>query len=955
MAIAPQRSFVRSVLPWLVGTVMLIVYLVTLDKVVTVQSVLPLARASGAEWHPVYISPLSWLITLPVRWLPANTQLIGLNFIGALCAAMSLALLARCVSILPHNRTPFQRARLVAGNSLLNIRLAWVPVVFAVLMCGLQRTFWEHAVIWKGEMLDLLLFAYCVRCLLEFRLSEKNLWLYKLALVYGMGIANNFAMIGFFPALLAALLWVKGWPFFRLHFLARMFLFALVGLSLYLVLPIVQMQSDVQPVTFAQALKANLLFQKQHVFGFPRWRAGWIGIYALLPLMLAGVRWPGTFDDTSSAGKAFTLAFAIVLHAGLLAFCIYIAFDPPTAPRQFGLGLSFLPAYFLGALSIGYYSGFLLLIFQGGHGKRRPRFSMPPLVNHAVAVVVCAGAIFVVTRLVAQNTSKIREAISPTMHDYAVALAKSLPEKSAVVLSDDPVRLHAVGALLDRSAADTHLLIDTASLTQPAYHTFLRKRYGDRWPNLSPERGTAAISSQQIVQLLSELGQKHEIIYLHPSFGFYFETFYQEPRKLVYLLKPYGRNSIVARVPGNAIIAEQTAAWNAVATGPLKELKATVAALPSDSAERARHGSTYVAAYYSRALDWWGVELQRAVRFDEAAKFFAEAVALNPDNAAALINQEANAAWRGGQRLAPIGKNAEEKLKLYRGVNELLGSCGPVDQPEFAIQAANMLMQKGFYRQAEHMVQRAIAYVPDNLVYRAALANVTLLSQQPDRALTLIYAIAPRAKEVGPALQIEVARIEAFARYSRDDFPTAERILRRTVAQFPEHDASYTALSQLYIIYANKFRGETNLVAARTQLTNALKVIEGQITVQSNNPTARFQQGTLLIALDDHENAAAAFTKVLELQKDNSTALLNRAIARLQSNKLDDAEGDYQELLRQFTPNYRVYYGLGEIAYRKKNWRAAIAHYKDYLRYAQEAAGEEISFVQTRMAQLKKK
>jgi tetratricopeptide (TPR) repeat protein len=139
------------------------------------------------------------------------------------------------------------------------------------------------------------------------------------------------------------------------------------------------------------------------------------------------------------------------------------------------------------------------------------------------------------------------------------------------------------------------------------------------------------------------------------------------------------------------------------------------------------------------------------------------------------------------------------------------------------------------------------------------------------------------------------------------------------------------------------------------QLTNALKVIDGQLKVQPNNPAAHFQQGTLLISLDDYDNAAVAFTKVLELQKDNNTALLNRAIARLQSNKLDDAERDYQELLRQFTPNYRVYYGLGEIAYRKKNWRAAIDHYKDYLRYAQEAAGEEISFVQTRLAQLKKK
>src|SRR5204862_5517690 len=118
--------------------------LATLDKVVTVQSVAPLARLSGADWHPTYTAPLNWLVTLPVRALPAGAQLLGLNFIAALCAALGLALLARCVAILPHDRTQLQRDKLAEDDSFLSIRLAWVPVLFAVLVCGLQRSFWEH-------------------------------------------------------------------------------------------------------------------------------------------------------------------------------------------------------------------------------------------------------------------------------------------------------------------------------------------------------------------------------------------------------------------------------------------------------------------------------------------------------------------------------------------------------------------------------------------------------------------------------------------------------------------------------------------------------------------------------------------------------------------------------------------------------------------------------------------
>jgi len=48
-------------------------------------------------------------------------------------------------------------------------------------------------------MLDLLLFAYVIRNLLEFRLDGRESWLLKASLVYGAGMTNNWAMIGFFP------------------------------------------------------------------------------------------------------------------------------------------------------------------------------------------------------------------------------------------------------------------------------------------------------------------------------------------------------------------------------------------------------------------------------------------------------------------------------------------------------------------------------------------------------------------------------------------------------------------------------------------------------------------------------------------------------------------------------------------------------------------------------------
>ena len=129
MQTTESRSFVRNVLPWLAAGGLLLVYLFTLDTDLTPTSLVPLTRATGQDWRPVFIAPITWLASLPVRLLPAGAQLIGLNLLGAIFAALSLGLLARAVSILPHDRTQSQRDRATDANAFLRLKLAWVPVV----------------------------------------------------------------------------------------------------------------------------------------------------------------------------------------------------------------------------------------------------------------------------------------------------------------------------------------------------------------------------------------------------------------------------------------------------------------------------------------------------------------------------------------------------------------------------------------------------------------------------------------------------------------------------------------------------------------------------------------------------------------------------------------------------------------------------------------------------------
>src|SRR2546426_1378901 len=247
-AVSSRNRFVSTTLPWVIAAAALAVSLVTLNRWISFSNLLQVAKVSGWTWQPELSEPLYWLLTYPFHWLPVKAIPIALNLLSALCAVLTLALLARSVALLPHDRTHEQRQREHGEFSLLSIPLAWLPPVLAALVCGLQLTFWEHATAASGEMLNLLLFAYVIRCVLEFRIDERESWLTRAALVYGLGMANNWAMIGFFPLFLVWLVWIRGLSFFDLRFLGRMFLWGLAGLLLYLLLPILQSRAEIGAV-----------------------------------------------------------------------------------------------------------------------------------------------------------------------------------------------------------------------------------------------------------------------------------------------------------------------------------------------------------------------------------------------------------------------------------------------------------------------------------------------------------------------------------------------------------------------------------------------------------------------------------------------------------------------------------------------------------------------------------
>src|SRR6185436_6731168 len=288
-----RMGFVRCKLPWIAGAAAFALFLITLNQWVNLRSLPVAAKIASWEWGLPLQGPLFYLVTLPLKWFPAAVQPLAMNVFTAICAALTLVLLGRSVALLPHDRTHEQRQRERSDYSLLSNNLAWVPVVFAVFVCALELTFWENATAITAEMFDLLVFAYLIRCLLEYRITLEDRWLSKMAFVYGLGVTNNFALIAYFPLFLGALVWIRGIRFFDPAFLVQMAVLGMIGLLLYLLLPSLWVIRHEGDYSLFQVLRTNWASQKAFLVDTPQLRSRvlLLSLTSLLPVILMGIHW----------------------------------------------------------------------------------------------------------------------------------------------------------------------------------------------------------------------------------------------------------------------------------------------------------------------------------------------------------------------------------------------------------------------------------------------------------------------------------------------------------------------------------------------------------------------------------------------------------------------------------------------------------------------------------------
>jgi len=897
---------------------MLAGYALTLNHGLTLENFSQVARAEGLIWTPSLIAPVTFLLTWPFAWLPAVWIPLALNFFTALCAAISLAWLARSVSLLPHDLTkqaaPQNRFWTFTPPPLMGRRLPWLPPVLAVVLCGFQFTFWENAVVASGEMISLLLFAYVVRCFLEYNASGRDAWLLRGALVYGLAVANDWFLLLFFPVLLLALIWVKrlflinSYQFelmfqrrdtIKWHLLWQIPVCWFAGALLILLLPILASQSPVAHGELWPVLLASLDTYKNALIHVPHTLLLTFLLIAVLPVFLMGLRFYHFLSGANrlnyfASGVAFQLVYGFFMLVGL-----WIMLDAPISPRRLAPNLPTLPLYFLEALSLGFFAGHFLLTSEtqpeparsgrlSSFERRDQQLStLTRLLKRAVFAGLLLLAVIIPATLVSKNLPLVARQQNDPSQTYLRQVEAALPPGGAVVIGNDAFRLTCLQAdLLHLGRMQHYLLLDTETLeSNPAYLDFLKKRSPGFNLNLTLPTNLPVTERRKIiaVALLQQLGTNHDIYCLPPppQIDAISEFYYYEPQGLVYHLRAFPMTVNLAPPISSERMKENEAFWQRFRTEQFTNLirQTNPPETPPVAGLLKRFLNTFhkrnepdphalvAGTFYAGALNDWGVELQKNSRLGDAGACFADALQLNPRNAAALINQQFNDDFQAGRAIAeqtPL--ETAQNLNQYRDLQHVLRD-GTVDEPNFCFLVATLVSQSQLLRPAIAQLERVKVLDPNRLI-------------------------------------------------------------------------TYLSLASMF----NASRDFTNgLVAANELLARS-----------PTNTVAMVLKANAQIQLQLCSQAIPLLDQVIAQEPTNQLALLNRGQAWSSLGQYPTARRDYETMLQIIPNDYRAYIALADLDERERHPAAAITNYEFFLQYAPTNL-HEIDLVKARVQALKAK
>jgi len=924
------KEFVLTVLPWLVGAGGLLVYLMTLNRWVSLPGLETFARLSGWSERPELSQPLTFIVFYPIRWLPGAWAPLVLNFVTAAGAALVLVLLARTVALLPHDLTPDDPLRQKQPAAMLSTSSAWMPPVLAAMICGLQLSFWEQATSATGEMINLMLFAYVVRGLFEFRVDRNPAWLTRCACVYGAAIANDWAMAGYLPVFLVAILRINGLSFLLdRRLLLRMTLFGCAGLSFYLFLPAVHSLFGHDSVGFWPVFKLHLRHQVSVWAGMPTPALRALVPMSLLLLLVLSILWKSQSvqrGDDTRLGIFLTKAAGYFFHSLVLFISLWMALDPGFSPRHLDLGTSMLTFYFFSALVAGYCAGYFLVLNVRGDLKRSTRVS-----TTAVWIILCALPVALVWR----NLAQVRLTNSPALHQYAKELCADLPAGQSVALSEDARPLRLLRAeLAALHGGKNPLLLETTLLLAGKSRAFMANPVRPAGLVRSEENLLAAAKPRELADLISGFSAHETVVYLHPSSGFFLEPFTDQPRGSVHYLVPCTAENAAGEKLADGIVATNEQIWQQRWTNHLETLAGQIRDLsgpgPVWAAPWLRDllltteknvTASFLGAAYSKDLNYWGVELQRVGRWREAGLWFARALELNPDNLAARINVAYNTQYQEGKSTRLDGPAVQLQFRdlfsEYRNWPQVLGIGGPVDEPTFLFRTGRVLLTSGNDLQALRAFARCAELAPDWVVPKLWLAQSHLRLRNFAAALELTDSLLLSSQQMkGPGLaDLLDCRVAAMRGLGRTSEATA--CIESFVSLYQKQDEVLSTAADLY--------------TRSGQPGKALPLLDELVKREPSQAGWLVKKGFAQLQLAQRKAAIETLTQALSRAPADNQARLYRAAAYSGEGQLDLARADYEKVLSTSANSPVALFELGGIAWQQGDTNAAIHYYRQYL------------------------
>lgn len=896
-------------LPWILSGGALVVYLITVSNWVTIQSLTVLAQVAGWDGNIPSNAPLLYLVTRPLALLPDRILPLAGNLFTALLAAATVWTIVRTIQLFPQDRTHPQRIRGFADGRPLDLPLAWAPPLLAAGTFALQLTVWEHATSLSGEMLNALLFATVARCLFEFRASRNEQWLNAYALLIGLGIPQNWAMLGFLPLFITAFFWIGGWDFIQLQRILRLAAIGAAGLLLYFVLPIFGAGRGGLPDDFGGALWAVFATQKDYLLNLPKSRFIMLAAVMILPLAVGGIRWAS--PRGSGIERIATFGAVTLLQFAWIAMNLWMAFDGVFSPRklitdaaEYG-ALPLLTFHVCAALAVGYFAGYFIVLGSVTPDRQWSRADLAGgPVSKLLGWLVVAAAVATPPALAFRNWPSIQVQNGPILADLASALVDPLPPHPAVIVSDDEVLNSLLGAQLRRMPKNPgHLVVNTKRAPDIAYRRTLVKSHVTLWPELAPLASATENVGGIFLQILTSSALTNLAFSVTPSTSFLTELNYLRPAGAIFAFQTYKSGQVATPKLSDPECQAVIETWSR----NRPQLDRVIDATLNHSSPAAR----YAAAFWSRAINAGAVSLQRAGKPIPARDLLALALKIDPDNAAVTVNLAVNQLLIDRKPIDPASRKPIEAYGV--GITEFYG---PIDEPRFLEQFGNAVLTLGdpLVRAAANAFHRARELDPESLEAAIGYARACLAANEPSLTLSAHADAATLALKVkpSPAQFSHLHRVHANAELLAGKFDESERILLAALRDQPD---DIPMLDQLTFLYVQSNRPE-----------KAIPIIDRLLTLRPQDEPLLQRKGYLLLQSRQFDLAVATLDEVVRRRPDDHDSRINRGTALMLAGQLDKARADFEQVLDRDSKALDAHVGLTEVSLRQDRKPDAIRH-----------------------------